>query len=120
MKRFESIANTVNYGRKLVKAGVSGICASERLTAGGRASSESLGESAFDSLTLAATAMCIGLVTARTRRLRKSFVLGALGFCGPLAWAACSILSTLTRSACHEIQKVSDEHWLQKHPIDYA
>jgi hypothetical protein len=119
MKRFESIANTVDYGRRLVNAGVSGIRASEAATAR-RSPSKILAESACDSLTLAAIATCIGLVTARSRRIPKGLVLGAAGFCAGLAWGTRSIASTLASAAAREMQKVSDEHWLQTHPIDYA
>ena len=120
MKHTGSIANTVDYGKKLVNAGVSGIRSSEGLSCTGQLPSRFLAESALQSLTLAAIGTCAGLFAKRGKRIPRSVALGAVGFFAGFAWSTRKVTSNLAQAALKEIHRVADEHWLEGHPIDYA
>jgi hypothetical protein len=128
MNRRESVKSTVKYGRRLVNAGLSGIRTGQPAALNGRSFSSVLAESARDSLKLAAAGICIGLLRSslKNRRGHLSSTLAygalgsALGFCAVLGWKTRAVASSLAHSAVKEMQKVSDEHWLEVHPIDYA
>jgi len=120
MKHTGSIANKVDYGRKLIHAGVSGIRSSEGLASAGQPAARVFADSALHSLTLAAIGTCAGLAARRGKRVPRSMALGAIGFFAGFAWSTRKITSNLAQAALKEIHKVSDEHWLEMHPIDYA
>jgi len=44
----------------------------------------------------------------------------AIGFGASLAWQTRRLARSITRGALRNVSRVRDEHWLEKHPIDYA
>jgi hypothetical protein len=45
---------------------------------------------------------------------------GAIGFGAGVAWESRRFTASVADGALRNIGKVRDEHWLTKHPIDYA
>jgi hypothetical protein len=45
---------------------------------------------------------------------------GAIGFGAGVAWESRRLTASVAGSALRNIGRVRDEHWLTKHPIDYA
>lgn len=122
-----STASRVAYGRKLVNAGISGIRQSPR-TLDGETVSSLVADSARDSLKLAVAGACLGLLPAwlagRRPRLSNVIAFGALGsvlgFAAGFTWKTRKVTSSLAHSAARELHRAGDEHWLERHPIDYA
>lgn len=123
----DSVAETVNYGRKLVGAGISGIRNGRSSVFEGRSVGNLLAESSRDSLKLAAAGACLGLLSylkKRRGRLPSTLAYGALGsavgFFVGLGWNTRKVTSGLGHSAVREMRRASDEHWLERNPVDYA
>jgi hypothetical protein len=45
---------------------------------------------------------------------------GAVGFSARVVWQNRRLVASTARGAWRRIDKVRDERWLEKHPIDYA
>jgi len=122
-----STTNTLAYGRKLINASISGI-RNGRDDLGYNSVSNCMLEAVPDSLKLAAVGACLGVLPAvlTKRRSRVSTMIafgaacGALGFVAGFTWKTRKVTSSLAHSALREVRKVNDEHWLERHPIDYA
>jgi hypothetical protein len=124
MKEQGSLTKTIEYGRKLVHAGVCGMEAGERSELDGRALSPFLLDSARDSLAVAAAAAFAGLLGCQLLRRRvhplKIATCGALAFAAGFSWKTRKVGASATHAALKEVAKVRDEHWLELHPVDYA
>lgn len=121
-----STASRLAYGRKLVHAGISGI-RNGRQDLGPRSVSNSMVAAVPDSFKLAVVGACLGILPGllMRRRSRASAITlaaagSALGFCAGFTWKTRKVTSSLAHSALREVRKVNDEHWLERHPIDYA
>ena len=127
MNRSTPATTRLAYGRRLVKAGISGIRTGRENFNPQRASAL-VSNSAEESLKLAVAGACLGILPAllmrRRSRLSSALVLGvagsALGFCAGFSWKTRELTSTLAHSAVREVRRVKDEHWLETNPIDYA
>lgn len=122
------VSTTFNYGRKLVNAGFNGIRSGHPAALEGQPLSTVLADSAPAIVTLAAAGACVAMFGSylMRRRGRPSNLLAfgavgtALGFAAGVSWKSRKIASSLAHSAMKEMHKASDEHWLERHPIDYA
>jgi hypothetical protein len=127
MNRTTPATTRLAYGRRLVKAGISGIRTGRENFDPQRASAL-VSNSAEESLKLAVVGACLGVLPAflvrRRSRLASALVFGAagsaLGFCAGFSWKTRKLTSSLAHSAVREVRRVKDEHWLDKNPIDYA
>lgn len=127
MNRNTSTAGRFTYGRKLISAGISGIRNGHQ-DLGPRSVSNCMVAAVPDSFKLAALGACLGilpgLMVRRRSRVSTAIALAAagsaIGFCAGLTWKTRKVTSRLAHSALREVRKVNDEHWLQRHPIDYA
>jgi len=45
---------------------------------------------------------------------------GAIGFSAGMAWKNRGVTGSAVSEALSSMGKVRDEHWLDRHPIDYA
>jgi hypothetical protein len=128
MKPDGSSRTYLRYGRTLVKSGVSGLRSGRESHLNGQPLSESLTQSARASLSLATVGACAGLlrfyVRGRRGRVPKtiawSAIGSAIGFCAGFAWKTRELTASMGRSSLKQMGVVRDEHWLQRHPIDYA
>jgi hypothetical protein len=126
--KVESLRSNLRYGRKLVKSGVSGLSHGREVQLNGQRLSEALAQSARASLGLATLGACAGLLRyylpARRGRVAKTVACGivgsAIGFVAGFAWTTRDLTESMARSAAKQMTVVRDEHWLDRHPIDYA
>jgi hypothetical protein len=44
----------------------------------------------------------------------------AIGFCAGVVWENRRLAASVARGALRNIDRVRDEYWLDRHPIDYA
>ncbi|MGA8489625.1 MAG: hypothetical protein WB711_04335 [Terriglobales bacterium] len=54
------------------------------------------------------------------RALAFGLLGGAIGLAAGIAWESRSLTASAASGALKSIGKIRDEHWLAKHPIDYA
>jgi hypothetical protein len=119
-----ALNKTVEYGRKLIHAGVSGVEAGENSGLHGQSRSSLLFESTRDALPFAAAGACAGWLGYQLMRRRvhplKILSCGALAFVAGFGWKTRKVSTSVAHSTFKEVSKVRDEHWLELHPIDYA
>ena len=122
------MAGTFVYGRKLVNAGFHGIRAGKPAALNGQPLFELAAESAGTVVSMAAAGASVALVASylmqKRGRAAHTWMYGAvgsaLGFVAGVGWKSRKIASSLTHAAMKEVNVVRDQHWLEKHPIDYA
>jgi DNA-binding transcriptional LysR family regulator len=122
-----SHTNSIEYGRKLIHAGVTGIRTGHSEFDAHKAHAL-VTRSAEESLRLALAGACLGVVPgcllARRSRAGSAALFGVLGsvlgFVTAFSWKTRSLSSTLAHSAFKEVRRTKDEHWLENNPIDYA
>lgn len=127
MNNNTSTSSRLAYGRKLINAGISGIRTRQQDLGPGSVSN-CMVAAVPDSVKLAALGACLGmlpgLLVRRRSRVSTALALAAagsaLGFCAGFTWKTRKVTSSLAYSALREVRKVNDEHWLERHPIDYA
>ncbi|MBZ5720178.1 MAG: hypothetical protein LAO03_07330 [Acidobacteriia bacterium] len=120
--------SNVDYGRKLLDSGLEGARSGRESFLHGRSLTPFLSESVRHALKPAAIGVCLGLLSARpgrrhnsaSRALAYGFFGGVLGFGAAVAWKSRFLSASVVSSALKNIDKVRDEHWLERHPIDYA
>jgi len=123
-----SLESQIRYGRELLKSGVSGLSNGRDAHLNGRPLSDVLGRSARASLGLATLGACAGLLRyylpARRARVAQTLACGllggAFGFLAGFGWKTRDLAESMTRSAARQMGTVRDQHWLDRHPIDYA
>ncbi|HUI82822.1 MAG TPA: hypothetical protein VL240_01290 [Candidatus Binatia bacterium] len=128
MNARQSITSNLRYGRELVRSGVCGLSNGREAHLNGRPISDLLAQSARASVGLATLGACAGLLRyylpARRARIAQTLACGlvgsALGFLAAFAWGTRELTESMTRSAVKEMATVRDQHWLERHPIDYA
>ncbi len=120
--------STVGYGRKLVQSTVSGVRnGQEQFRENGQLSPyfersvrQSLGPAALGAIVGA----CIGFTKDDRRSIGKMLVGGILGglvgFGASMLWETRDLSRNVGSSVRKNVQLTRDEHWLQRHPIDYA
>jgi hypothetical protein len=77
---------------------------------------------------MAALGACAGLLQMYLTRRRGTIprtvatgaVGGAIGFCLGFTWKNRELTASMARSALRQVGVVCDQHWLERHPIDYA
>ena len=128
MKPQVLLKSNLRYGRALVKSGVSGLSSGREAHLQGQPLSSALSQSARASLGMAAVGACLGLLRyylpARKARAAQSVACGvvgsAIGFVAGFAWTTRDLTESMANSAFKQMNVVRDEHWLDRHPIDYA
>jgi len=119
---------TVDYGRKVLNSGLNGARSGREAFLHGRSLGLFLRESRRDAWKPVLAGACIGVLSSYPGRHRKSvtraFVWGllgaALGLGAGVAWNSRSLTASVANAALKNIGEVRDEHWLERHPIDYA
>lgn len=118
----------VRYGRSLANSGAAGLRDGRNAYLDGKPLGAVLSQKARASLGLAAVGACAGLLqcamSGGRRRAQQSLALGAagsiVGFLAGFAWKTRGLTSSMIHGAKRNIGTVRDEHWLERHPIDYA
>jgi hypothetical protein len=120
--------SNADYGRKLVDSGIEGARSGEEAFLDGKSLTPFLSESVRSALKPAALGACIGVLGScpgcRQKSIAKTLVYGllggAIGLGAGVAWESRRLTASIAGSAFRNISRVRDEHWLAKHPIDYA
>lgn len=118
----------VEYGRKVLDSGLEGVRSGREAFLNGRPLTPFFRESFHRALKPAALAACIGVLTSCPGNRRRSvsqvlasgLVGGLIGLAAGVAWESRFLAASVAGGAFSNIGKVQDEHWLEKHPIDYA
>jgi hypothetical protein len=120
--------STADYGQELVNSGIEGARSGGDAFLNGEPVAPFLSESVQKALKPAVVGACLGLLGSYAGSRRKSIgrVLafgllgGAIGFGAGVAWEGRCFTASVAGGALRNIGKVRDEHWLTRHPIDYA
>jgi hypothetical protein len=123
----EWIESEVKYGRKVLDAGLEGTRSGREAFLEGKPLTPYLNDSVRKALVPAAIGTCVGALGSVAgskksvgRVLAFGLVGGAIGFGLGLAWESRHLTISALTSGLKKISRVRDEHWLERHPIDYA
>jgi len=116
------------FGRRVMNSGLEGARSSREAFLQGKSVVPFLSESVHNTWKPAVVGVCVGVLSSYPGTRNKSInrVLacglagGAVGFCVGIAWKSRRLTESVACGALRSIRKVSDEHWLESHPIDYA
>ncbi|MBZ5598614.1 MAG: hypothetical protein LAN83_09855 [Acidobacteriia bacterium] len=122
------LSSNVDYCRKLVNSGLEGARSGEEAFLEGSPLAPFLNDSVRQALRPAAIGACLGLLGSYPGNQRHSagralacgLLGGALGFGVGVAWESRRLTASVASGALKNIGRVRDEHWLERHPIDYA
>jgi hypothetical protein len=124
--------SNLDYGRRLFVSGLEGARSGEARFLEGRPLTPVINHYAKHALTSATIGACVGLIAgypqeeydghpqALASRVIAGALGGAIGFALSVAWQGRRLAKMVASGAWRKIDTVRDEHWLQKHPIDYA
>lgn len=120
--------SNAEYGRKLLDSGIEGARSGQEAFLNGKSLTPFLSESVRSALVPAAIGACIGVLGSHAGYRQKSIIRslaygllgGAIGLGVGLAWENRCLTASVAGGAMRNIGKARDEHWLTKHPIDYA
>lgn len=118
----------VEYGRRLVDSALEGALAGEDEFLKEEPLAPYLGDAARQSIAPVLAGACIGVVTAlvgkrprsASRAALSGLLGGVIGFGVGVLWDSRKLTASVASGAWRGISKTRDEHWLEKHPIDYA
>jgi hypothetical protein len=117
-----------DYGRALLHSGIEGARSGREAFLNGESLTPFLSDSVRSALKPAALGACIGALGSypgsREKSLSRTFAWGLLGgvigFGAAVIWESRRLSASVAGGAFRNIERVRDEHWLTKHPIDYA
>lgn len=122
--------SSADYGRKMLNSGLDGARSGREAFLNGKPLTPFLSESIRSALKPAVIGACLGALSSYPDRrhnqssIGKLFAYGvlggAIGFGAAVVWESRRLTASIAAGALKNMEKVSDEHWLEKHPIDYA
>jgi hypothetical protein len=127
MRLREWSQSEVEYGRKVLNSGLAGARTGRETFLNGKPFTPFLSDAAKNASTAAAIGALVGVLVSQRRNRESSCKTAVLGFLGSIiglglgmAWQNRRLTAYVTGAALQNIGKVRDEHWLERHPIDYA
>jgi hypothetical protein len=120
--------SNADYSRKLLNSGIEGARSGREAFLNGESLTPFLSESVRRALKPAALGACIGVLSSYPgcreksigRALAYGLLGGAIGLGAGVAWESRRLTASVASGALGQVGRVRDEHWLTKHPIDYA
>src|ERR1022692_16854 len=120
--------SNADYGRELLHSGIEGARSGREAFLDGESLTPFLSESVRNALKPAALGACLGVLGSYPGCREKSIdepwayglLGGVIGFGAAIAWESRCLTASVTGGALENIGRVRDEHWLTRHPIDYA
>ena len=117
-----------DYGLRLLDSGIEGARSGQEAFLKGQPLTPFLNDSVRSACVPAVLGACIGVLGSYspyrqksiTRTLAFGLLGGAAGLGACLVWENRRLTASVAENALRSIGKVRDEHWLAKHPIDYA
>ena len=124
----ERVASIVGYGRELAGSGLQGASKGRAAFLNGGPISPFLADVNKNALKLATLGACIGVLGGYLGRKHQPAVRtiacgalgGAVGFAAGFAWSSHTFAESVARGALTNVAATRDQHWLKRHPIDYA
>lgn len=118
----------VEYGRRVLNSGLEGVRSGQEAFLRGRPLTPFFRESFRKALMPAAVGACVGVLTGCPREGHRSVARflasglfgGLIGFTAGVVWESRLLAVSVAGGALARIDKVRDEHWLERNPIDYA
>ena len=128
MSSDSTVRHYLRYGQSLLASGTEGMRSGRDAYLQGKPMRAELSQKARASLGLAAVGACAGLlqcaVAGRRRRVAERLALGVagslIGFFAGFTWKTRDLTGSMMQGAAKHMGTVRDEHWLERHPIDYA
>jgi hypothetical protein len=128
MNLHEWSKSKADYGRKLLNSGLEGARSGRETFLHGGALAPFLGKSLRNALKPATFGLCLGVLGSRPGNHHKSagraaaygLLGGVIGLGVGIAWESRRLTASVASAVIGSIEKVRDEHWLEKNPIDYA
>ena len=119
---------SIDYGCKLVESAMKGARTGQGEFVKEKALAPYLANSVQQSLAPALVGACVGAATGYLGTARKSgsralacgFLGGVIGFVAAVLWESRELTLSVASGAWKDISRTRDEHWFEKHPIDYA
>ncbi len=116
------------YGRKVLHSALEGGRRGGEAFLEGKSLTPLLSEGVRHALKPAAVGACIGLLGSYpgdhrrsiSRALTFSLLGWVIGLGAGVVWKTRGLTECVASNAFRNIGKVRDEHWLERHPIDYA
>ncbi|MFZ0802536.1 MAG: hypothetical protein WBQ09_12920 [Terriglobales bacterium] len=120
--------SSADYGRDILHSGIEGARSGREAFLQGESITPLLGESVRGALRPAVLGACIGVLGSYPGYREKSFgralafglLGGVLGLGAGVMWESRHLTASAAGSALRNIGRVRDQHWLSRHPIDYA
>jgi len=124
----EWLESNASYGRKLVNSGIEGARSGGETFLQGEPLKPFISDFVRRALKPAALGAYLGLLIGFPRGRDKSIsralmcglLGGAVGLSAGVVWESRHLTARAAGEALKNIGHVRDEHWLIKHPIDYA
>ena len=118
----------VEYGRRVLNSGLEGLRSGQEAFLHGRPVTPFLRDSFRKALKPAALGLGIGILAgsrkergrSAVRTIARGLIGGLIGLTAGVAWESRFLAASVAGGALARIEKVRDEHWLEKNPIDYA
>lgn len=121
------LKSEVQYGRKVLHAGVEGSRSGQEAFLSGRSLTPFLNDSIHKALMPAAIGTFIGALGGVTQQKRTvgrvltgALLGGTIGLLAGFAWETRGLSVSASRAALKKIGRVRDEHWFERNPIAYA
>jgi len=124
----ETSKSKIEYGKKLVQSGMEGARSGREEFLAGNSLTPFCEQTIRHALRFAALGACVGVLASFPRRRNASVarafgygLVGALvGFSGGVVWQSRNLGASMVTGALKNLGQARDQHWLEKHPIDYA
>jgi len=118
----------VEYGRRVLNSGLEGGRSGQEAFLHGRSVSPFVRESFRKAVRPAVLGALVGVLTgcpksghrSPTRVLASGLLGGFIGLTAGVVWESRLLAASVAGGALSRIDKVRDEHWLERNPIDYA
>jgi len=118
----------VEYGRRVLNSGLEGVRSGQDAYLHGRPITPFLRDSFRKALVPAAAGACLGMLAACPKHGNRSVAKiltsglfgGLIGLTAGVVWQTRFLATSVAGGALARIDKVRDEHWLERNPIDYA
>jgi hypothetical protein len=128
MSVYQWSKSEAKYVRKLLASGCEGARWGRKKFLNGKSLSPLLSRSVQVAIRPAVLGAFVGLLgsfpgdrhTLSVRAFAFSLLGGAIGFSAGMAWKNRGVTGSAVSEALSSMGKVRDEHWLDRHPIDYA
>ncbi|MGO9650637.1 MAG: hypothetical protein ACLPOO_21590 [Terriglobales bacterium] len=120
--------SSAEYGRDILNSGIEGARSGREAFLHGESITPLLGESVRGAFKPAVLGACLGVLGSypgyREKSLGRALAFGLLGgvigLGAGVIWESRHLTASAACSAMRNIGRVRDEHWLTRHPIDYA